>query len=83
VIRMMPDRGVLTKGDNLPRADPEPASRHQILGQVVLVLRGDRVIRLTGGPLALAAKWIALLSRRNLTPAILATRVKDLLGMKR
>ncbi len=83
VIRIISKGGYLTKGDNLPRPDPELKSWDQILGQVVLVLRGERLIPLTKGPSGFLGKWIAFLSRRNLTPGILAVKAKHLVGMSR
>jgi signal peptidase I len=80
VIRIRPNRRILTKGDNLPRPDPELEDGSRILGQVISVLRGDRMISLTKGPLGFAAKWIAFLSRKNVTPGILAAKMK---GLKR
>ena len=78
VIQVNSNGRILTKGDNLPRPDPELENQGPILGQIVSVLRRDRAIPLNRGPLGLAAKWIALLSRKNVTPGILAARIKDL-----
>ena len=80
VIRIGPYARILTKGDNLPQPDPELEDGGRILGQVVSVLRRDRMISLTKGPLGHAAKWIAFLSRKNVTPGILAAKLK---GLKR
>jgi hypothetical protein len=79
----MSNGGILTKGDNLSRPDPELEDWDQILGQVVLVLRRERMIPLTRGRSGFAAKWIALLSRKNLTPGILAAKMKNLAGVIR
>lgn len=83
VIRVRSNGEILTKGDNLLRPDPKLEDRSQILGQIVSVLRRDRAIPLDRGPLGFAAKWIALLSRKNATPGILAAKIKDLTGRTR
>jgi hypothetical protein len=80
VVRIRPNHRILTKGDNLPRPDPELEDGGRILGRVISVLRRDRMISLTKGPLGFAAKWIAFLSRKNVTPGILAAKMK---GLKR
>jgi signal peptidase I len=83
VIGMTADREILTKGDNLPQPDPKPVGRDRVIGQVIYVMRRGCMIPLTRGRYGLGAKWIALLSRKNLTPGILAARVKALAGMRR
>ena len=83
VVRIRPNGRILTKGDNLPRPDPELEDWGRILGRVVSVLRRDRMIPLTKGPLGFAAKWIALLSKKNVTPGILAAKMKGLTGKNR
>jgi len=80
VIRIRPNRRILTKGDNLPRPDPELKDGDRILGRAVSVLRNDLMISRTKGPLGFAAKWIAFRSRKNVTPGILAAKMK---GLKR
>jgi signal peptidase I len=74
---------ILTKGDNLPRPDPKLVDQDHVLGQVIYVVRRGRMIPLTGGVHGFGAKWVALLSRKNLTPGILWAKVKDLMGIKR
>jgi signal peptidase I len=83
VIGMTAEREILTKGDNLPQPDPKPLGRNQVIGQVIYVVRRGCMIPLTWGKYGFGAKWIALLSRKNLTPGILAARVKALAGMRR
>jgi signal peptidase I len=81
VIRIMPNGRILTKGDNLLRPDPELEGWNQILGQVVMILRRERMITLTRGGSGFAAKWIAILSRNNLSPGILALKMKAFIGI--
>jgi signal peptidase I len=82
VIGMTADSEILTKGDNLPRPDPKLMGRDQVLGHVMYVVRRGCVISLTRGGYGVGAKWIALLSRKNLMPGLLWAKAKDLMGTK-
>jgi signal peptidase I len=73
----------ITKGDNLPLVDADAKPGSAIAGQVVLVLRQGRALSLTSAPYRRLGPWLAILSRHNLTPGLIASRFKMALRQRR
>ena len=67
----------VTKGDNRPFPDRAIKHSKEIRGRGILIIRKNRMLSLTRGPYGRAAKFIARLSRMNLTPGLIVSRLKQ------
>lgn len=75
--RMRGERYV-TKGDNMPCPDPAVRGIEEITGRAVMLIRKKRVISLAGGLCGWLGPVIACLSRHNITPGLIASRLRRL-----
>ena len=55
---------LITRGDNMPRADAEAVKPEWILGRVTTCLRGNKSFRVRGGPLGGRRAWIVYILRK-------------------
>jgi len=76
IVTKTPDGKIITKGDNMKVPDGPILAPAEIAGVVVFVLRRQRLKPLTGRWFRCQGRAIAILSRWNLTPAIVAGRLK-------
>jgi signal peptidase I len=81
VVRIISHNRFITKGDNLLKNDPGVRSSHEIVGQAVMLARKNRLVPLTRGLYGWAGRLMACYSRRNMTPGIIMSRVKQLAGL--
>ena len=81
IVRIISHNRFITKGDNLLRPDPGIRSSHEIVGQAVMLIRKSRLAPLTRGLYGWVGRLMACYSRRNMTPGIIMSRVKQLAGL--
>lgn len=81
IVRIISHNRFITKGDNLTRQDSGVRSSHEIVGQAVMLVRKNRLVPLTRGWYGWVGRLMACYSRRNMTPGIIMSRVKQLAGL--
>jgi hypothetical protein len=75
VVAVAADGATTTKGDNMRAPDADPLAADRIAGQVIAVLRRGRMVALGAGLRGIGGRVLAALSRRNLTPGLVARRL--------
>lgn len=81
IVRIISHNRFITKGDNLLKHDSGIRSSHEIVGQAVMLVRKSRLVPLTKGLHGWTGRLMACYSRRNMTPGIIMSRVKQLAGL--
>ena len=81
IVRIISHNRFITKGDNLLKHDSGVRSSHEIVGQAVMLVRKSRLVPLTKGLYGWTGRLMACYSRRNMTPGIIMSRVKQLAGL--
>jgi len=81
IVRKISEEHFITKGDNLESTDPGICRLDEVIGQVIFVIRKARLVSLDTGPYAWLQGPIALFSRINCTPGIVARRFKNFVSL--
>ncbi|MBW2614844.1 MAG: S24/S26 family peptidase [Deltaproteobacteria bacterium] len=81
IVRIISHNKFITKGDNLLKHDSGIRSSREIVGQAVMLVRKNRLMPLTKGLYGWVGRLMARYSRRNITPGIIMSRVKQLAGL--
>lgn len=78
IIKKVKAKRFITKGDNMWLSDSATRAIDEIKGRVVLIIRNRRLISLTHGLYGRMGGLIAFLSKKNITPGLIASRLKRL-----
>lgn len=70
---------LFTKGDNLPVPDPGFLKSEDIIATATMIIRGRHLRPLARGLYRWMGKLMVYFSRKNLTPGLIASRIKHLL----
>ncbi len=77
VVKILPDRKFITKGDSLTAPDPLPVLPGAVEGKVAAILRGRRLIPVATGRREWFKKLYVWLSIRNLTWGVVKITIKQ------
>jgi signal peptidase I len=81
IIKTMSTGPLVTKGDNMHRSDPAVRLSGDLMGPVVMIIRRGRVIPLNKGLHAWMGRLLVYASRKNMTPGLILSRLKTMLGL--